>query len=128
MAKKKVKEGIKVETKFRKIRKEKELSQKKVAELANISPSTYVKIESGDTEHIYIEMGKKISGALGISFNELFDIDTPESTERIRCLESEIAELQKANDRLNEKIAFQEKLIASQEKNILLLSKKVDIN
>lgn len=100
-----------IETKFKEIRIKKGLSQKTVSNLAGISHSAYVKIESGDTEKIFIEVGKNISKALGVSFYELFDIEYPEDKEKVKQLEHEIEYLKESVAILKDKIADKEKII-----------------
>ena len=106
-----------VETKFRKLRLQKGLSQKNVAGLAGLSHSAYVKIESGETEKIFIEVGKNIAKALGVSFNELFDIDNTEYQEKVKLLENEIELLKESVFTLKDKIADKEKIIELMSKN-----------
>ena len=61
--------------KIRQIRKSKGISQMTVADTCNIKQSSYANIESGKTQNITIEIGKGIAKALGVPFNELFEIE-----------------------------------------------------
>lgn len=70
----------KIGEKLKKIRIEKRLSQKQVAEICGITPAAYTFIENGTTKNITIEIGKGIAKALNVSFNELFEIE-PNSNE-----------------------------------------------
>lgn len=90
------------DTKIRKFRIEKELSQKAVSAKAGISHSAYVKIEYGLTEKIFIEVGKSISEALGVSFYELFDIEAPIDNEKVNQLTLEIEQLKEIISQLKE--------------------------
>lgn len=110
-----------VETKIRKLRLEKGLSQKAVSTMSGISHSAYVKIEYGTTEKIFIEVGKCISKALGVSFNELFDIECPDDNKRVKLLEGEINNLKEVVSKLKEeKIIDKEKIIELMSKNLKL--------
>lgn len=89
-----------ISEKIRQLRKQKGISQSKMAEVIGISQAAYAKIETGDTKSISIEIGKGISKALNIPFNDLFDIEVPENrsveTEKeLNDLKSETEKLQK---------------------------------
>ncbi len=56
---------------IRKLRKQKGLSQEKLARLANISNATLVKIEAGIAKEPTITTVSKLSSALGVSIDEL---------------------------------------------------------
>lgn len=56
---------------IRKLRKKKELSQEKLARLADISTATLVKIEAGTAKEPTITTVSKIAVALDISIDEL---------------------------------------------------------
>lgn len=64
--------------KIKQIRKSKGLSQQLVADSAGITQSSLALIESGKTKNISVEVGKGITEALGISFHELFNIESSE--------------------------------------------------
>ncbi len=64
-----------IQEKLRRIRKEKGLSQKQVADSAGLSIAAYSNIESGLSKSITIDVGKGISEALGIPFTKLFEIE-----------------------------------------------------
>jgi len=61
--------------KIKRIRIEKRLSKKEVAEICGLSPSSYLYIEEGKTKSISIEVGKGIARALEVSFTDLFEIE-----------------------------------------------------
>jgi transcriptional regulator with XRE-family HTH domain len=63
--------------KIRRIRKSKGISQNTVSEICGITQPSYANIESGKTQNITIEIGRGIADALGLSFNELFEIEVP---------------------------------------------------
>jgi len=56
---------------IRKLRLQKELSQEKLARLADIAFPTITKIESGETPNPTIDTVKKIAAALGVSIDDL---------------------------------------------------------
>lgn len=88
-------------------RKELKLTQKEVAKkissILPISQAAYAKIESGKTSSISIEYGKCIAKALEISFNELFEIETPYN-KRLAELENEKRELENEIIQLKEQL------------------------
>lgn len=57
--------------KIRELRNKKGLSQEKLARLANISFTTVVKIESGESKHPTIQTMAGIARALGVSVDTL---------------------------------------------------------
>jgi transcriptional regulator with XRE-family HTH domain len=56
---------------IRDLRNKKGLSQEKLARLANVSFTTVVKIESGESKHPTIQTMAGIAKALGISLDDL---------------------------------------------------------
>ncbi len=90
--------------KISEIRESKGFSIRKLAKNVGISDTALAKIETGSTKSITIELGRGLSKELGISFNELFEIDIAEigenSQEKIAQLEKSISELR---DQLNDK-------------------------
>lgn len=56
---------------IKKLRKQKGLSQDKLAKLADVTHTTLVKIESGANENPTIKTISKIANTLGISIDEL---------------------------------------------------------
>lgn len=56
---------------IKKYRKEKGLSQDKLARLADVSHATIIKIESGGIQSPTIDTVQKIAKALGISLDDL---------------------------------------------------------
>jgi transcriptional regulator with XRE-family HTH domain len=109
-----------IETKIRQYRLEKGLSQKTVSTMAEISHSAYVKIEYGKTEKIFIEVGKKISKALGVSFNELFDI-VSENKGQEEELKAEIERLTKIVKGQKELLDLNDKLLKHYEKTYIAI-------
>ena len=55
----------------RKLRKQKKLSQEKLARLADISYNTIVKIEAGKAENPTFETLSKLADVFGVSIDEL---------------------------------------------------------
>ena len=66
-----------IHEKIRELRKQKGINQKQVADFAGLSVAAYSNIESGISKSITIEAGRGIADALGLSFNELFEIEVP---------------------------------------------------
>lgn len=66
-----------VSEKIRELREAKNLSQKKLAEIAGVSQPTIYNVEHGKVDNITLSIGKNIAKALGVSFAELFEIETP---------------------------------------------------
>jgi len=56
---------------IKKLRKQKKLSQDKLARLADIPYNTLIKIESGRSSNPTLETLTKIADALGVSLDEL---------------------------------------------------------
>jgi len=56
---------------LRKLREAKELSQEKLARLADVANNTIIKIESGKNQNPTLDTLKKIAKALEISVDEL---------------------------------------------------------
>lgn len=65
------KENSTIGENIKRLRLQKDLSQDKLARLADIAFATLTKIESGETPNPTIETVKKIAAALGISIDEL---------------------------------------------------------
>lgn len=97
---------VTINEKIKNIRIEKNIKQSEVARSANIKQPSYASIENGKTKSISIEVGKGIAKALGVSFNELFEIestdiyDINELKEKIKILDGENAILK---ERLRDK-------------------------
>ena len=107
--------------KIRKIRKDKRLSQKYVAEIIGITQPAYAKIENpADPESgkISIDIGVSIAKALGVSFNELFDIEATIDKESTK---DEIIKLKQEIESLKEQLNDKRKIIEFLSKNDLLL-------
>lgn len=89
------------------------MSQAQMAEIIGISPAGYAKIENGETESVTIKIAKRISNAIGIHFNDLFEIDLPKKeSEIIEKLIAEKGNLNDYNKMLLEKIGEKEKIIS----------------
>ena len=58
---------------IKKYRKKKELSQDRLAKLADITLTTLVKIETGSNDNPTIKTLKKIAGALEVSIDALLE-------------------------------------------------------
>jgi transcriptional regulator with XRE-family HTH domain len=92
-----------IHEKIRELRKQKGINQKQVADSAGLSVAAYSNIESGETKSITIEAGKGIAKALGVSFAELFEIETPatgtsEASAELEQLREKVKELEKRID------------------------------
>lgn len=82
------------------LRESKGLSIRKLAKIIEISDTALAKIETGKTTSITVDSGKSIAKALGISFNELFDIELPDNEKEIELFKTEIHKLtQKIKDK-----------------------------
>ncbi|MGM0408172.1 MAG: helix-turn-helix domain-containing protein [Bacteroidota bacterium] len=84
--------------KIKQIRKSKGISQTVVADICGIKQSSYANIENGKTQTISIEVGKGIAKALGVSFVDLFEIETndplaEENSIKIKSMEWELETL-----------------------------------
>jgi len=93
-----------INEKIKRIRLEAGVNQAVVARSAGLKQSSYASIEKGDTKAISIEVGRGIAKALGLSFNELFEIELSENSGKEVELKAEI-------DRLNDTLNGQKELI-----------------
>lgn len=59
--------------KIREVRKEKKLTQEKLAELADVDPKSIIQLESGKRENPTVGTLTKVAKALKISLNELLN-------------------------------------------------------
>ncbi len=100
--------------KIKRLRKQKGLSQVEVAKAAGITQSSYASIEKGDTKSITIEVGKGFAKALGMAFNELFDIES--DSQKIDDLNNQIKELNEKHKNIIESYTSERLMI----KNIVL--------
>ena len=66
-------ESNNLSTKIKKLREKQELSQERLARLADVSNNTIVNIEAGKQRNPTIDTLKKIAKALEISVNDLID-------------------------------------------------------
>jgi transcriptional regulator with XRE-family HTH domain len=98
-------------------RKEKNMSQAQMAEIIGISPTGYAKIENGETKSITIEIAKRISKAINIHFNQLFEIEQPkQESDKVRELTDEYKKLFK-------ELSIQEQISKLQDQVIVNWSK-----
>ena len=67
------KQSSTVGKKIRKYRKEKDISQDRLAKMADVSFHTIVKIEKGDTPNPTVDTARKIAAALGVSVDDLLN-------------------------------------------------------
>lgn len=56
-----------------KLRKQKGLSQEKLARLADVANNTIIKMESGENKNPTLETLRKVAKAFGVSVDELID-------------------------------------------------------
>ncbi len=56
---------------MRKLRKDKGLSQEKLARLADVANNTIIKIEAGKNQNPTLDTLKKIAKAIGVSIDDL---------------------------------------------------------
>lgn len=65
--------------KIKGFRKIKSISLRELAEKIGVSDTALSKIETGKTKSITIDLGKKLCNEIGISFDELFEIESTNS-------------------------------------------------
>lgn len=92
-----------IENKIKKLRKSKGINQHEIAAFCGIKQSSYANIENGKTKSISIEIGKGIAKALGVSFDELFEIDSDCSNQKDNTIRKLTTEISQINIRLKEK-------------------------
>lgn len=102
--------------KIRRIRKEKGLKQIQVAEVAGITQSALASIENNKTNNIFLEVAKGIARAMGVSFDELFLVESGSSEKEE--LKAEIERLEVQVKSLNEWLADKNTIIESLRKEI----------
>lgn len=71
---------------IKKLRKQKELSQDKLARLADIPYNTLVKIESGKSDNPTFETLSKLADVFGVSIDELTGRKKNNSIQKVRSL------------------------------------------
>lgn len=100
-------------------RKVKGLSLMELAKLLEVSDTALSKIETGKTKSITIDLGKGIAKALGISFNDLFEIETmSESFEMVQTLKKEYKKAINRTAELNELLDDKRKLLTTYESTV----------
>jgi len=99
-----------IEGKIKRIRNDNGLSKAYMSRACDITPTAYSNIEDDITDSINIETGRKIAKALGVSFNELFEIEG--DSQKIDALNKQI-------ERLNERV--KELKMQIEDKDSLLL-------
>lgn len=87
-----------ISNRIKHLRESKNLSQKKLAEIAKVSQPTVYNIEHGKTDNVTLTVGKRIAKALGVSFGELFEIEG--SGKNVTELKKEVDRLQEENEKL----------------------------
>lgn len=108
----------KLNEKLKNLRTVKRLSQAELAIAAGISRAAYTFFENGTTDKLSLDAAKGIAKALGVSFNELFEVENPE----LESAKKEIERLKKSID-FNETIL---KLAGEQSKDNEYKSKLMD--
>lgn len=111
--------------KIKEIRKSKGINQTVVADICGIKQSSYANIENGKTQTISIEVGKGIAKALGVSFVDLFEIETndplaEENSIRIKSLEWELETLYEILKERREHIELLKNQIEAYKKMLLI--------
>jgi transcriptional regulator with XRE-family HTH domain len=115
-------EAVKRGKRIYSLRTNKGISRRGLAKNIDISDTALANIENGITESITIELGRKICNNLNISFNELFEIESP-SNKEIAELKAEIEKLQNLNKEKDENLnLYKERNILLEEKNKMLHS------
>jgi len=103
-----------IEGKIKRIRNDNGLSKAYMSRACDITPTAYSNIEDDITDSINIETGRKIAKALGVSFNELFEIEG--DSQKIDALNNQI-------ERLNERVKELKVQIADKDALILYFSR-----
>lgn len=96
--------------KIKRLRKSKGLSLMDLANKLEVSDTAISKIETGKTKSITVEMGENLCKELGVSFYELFDIET--NNDEIREAKSLIDALYDQIDALEGRITEKDLMIS----------------
>lgn len=107
-----------IHEKIKRLRIERRINQIELANSIGVSRSAFILMENGSTKSISVDIGKKLAEKLGVSFNELFEVENPE----LETAKKEIERLKKSSD-FNETIL---KLAGDQSKDIEYKSKLMD--
>lgn len=107
-----------IHEKIKRLRIERRINQIELANSIGVSRSAFILMENGSTKSISVDIGKKLAEKLGVSFNELFEVENPE----LETAKKEIERLKKSSD-FNEAIL---KLARDQSKDIEYKSKLMD--
>lgn len=92
-----------ISEKIKDLRKAKGLRQSEIANEIKVSRTAYVQVENGTTKNISLDMAIGIAKVLGVSFNELFEIENPE-------LEKTKKELEETKSLYNKQLAIEKDL------------------
>lgn len=84
---------MKLNEKAKNIRLEKRLTSQEVADKIGMTRTGYSYWENGKTARIYLDNALKLAAALGVPFNELFDIPIENQVIEVQKFENEIADL-----------------------------------
>jgi len=106
----------KIGNKISVLRRAKGINQKEFAGEIGVSQPSLIKFEKGETDIIPLGVAKKLAQKLGVSFNELYEIETPASNDRYEEL------LRAQFEELEQKVLYQEKMIERYEKQVEFLS------
>ncbi len=117
----------KVSERIRELRKTKGLTQVELAAKVGISQPTLTNIEKGQTDNIPLIVCKKLSETLGVSFNELFDVDNPVNTEEKDKLKKEIEVLKENVAHYADRISSLHKWLADKDQIIENLKEQREI-
>lgn len=105
-------------------RRSKGINQKELASLIGVSQPSLIKFEKGETDIIPLGVAKKLAKNLGVSFNELFEIEDSISVS-IGGKNEELEKLKKEIEVLKKTIEDKEKIIEFQEKDKKLFKEAV---
>lgn len=99
--------AMELHEKIKKLRIKQKINQVEIAEKIGLSRSGYILIENGSTKTIGIDVGLKLAEALGVSFNDLFEIESENAKEQelkaqIEEYKKEVEQLYKQEDFLLE--------------------------
>ena len=107
----------KIGNKISVLRRAKGINQKEFAGEIGVSQPSLIKFEKGETDIIPLGVAKKLAQKLGVSFNELFEIEANNANlDRYEEL------LRAQLEEFEQKVLYQEKMIERYEKQVDFLS------
>ena len=112
----------KIGNKISVLRRAKGINQKEFAGEIGVSQPSLIKFEKGETDIIPLGVAKKLAQKLGVSFNELFEIEANNANlDRYEEL------LRAQLEEFEQKVLYQEKMIERYEKQVDFLSDRKSV-